>query len=40
MKAGILDALVAAMTAAKGISAICFDKNFDRFADVTRLEPK
>ncbi len=34
------DALVAAMAAAKGIPAISFDKDFDRFTDVTRFEPK
>lgn len=34
------DALVAAMAAAKGIPAISFDKDLDRFVDVTRFEPK
>ena len=34
------DALVAAMAAARGIPAISFDKDLDRFPDVKRFEPK
>lgn len=34
------DALVAAMAVAKGIPAISFDRDLDRFSDVTRFEPK
>ncbi len=37
---GFPDALVAAMAAAKRMPAISFDKDLDRFEDVTRYEPK
>lgn len=34
------DALVAAMAVAKKIPAVSFDKDLDRFHDLTRFEPK
>lgn len=34
------DALVAAMAASREIPAVSFDKDLDRFSDVTRYEPK
>lgn len=34
------DALVAAMAVAKRVPAISFDRDFNRFGDVTRFEPK